>query len=55
VVAQGSSHCARSADLARLLSGIAAAKHVTEVPEAAAWFTHISESRGIEHLTVACT
>jgi hypothetical protein len=25
------------------------------VPEAAAWFTHISESRGIEHLTVTCT
>ncbi len=30
-----------------------AARHVTEVPEAAAWFTHIGESRGIEHLTVA--
>ena len=28
------------------------AAHVTEVPEAAAWFTHISESRGIEHLAV---
>jgi hypothetical protein len=29
------------------------AKHVTEVPQAAAWFAHIGESRGIEHLTVA--
>jgi Antibiotic biosynthesis monooxygenase len=29
-----------------------AATHVTEVPEAAAWFTHIAESRGIEHLKV---
>jgi hypothetical protein len=29
-----------------------AARHVTEVPEAASWFTHISESRGIEHLSV---
>jgi hypothetical protein len=29
------------------------AEHAAEVPEAAAWFTHISESRGIEHLTVA--
>jgi hypothetical protein len=28
------------------------AAHVTEVPEAAAWFTHIDESRGIEHLEV---
>ena len=28
------------------------AAHVTEVPEAAAWFTHIGQSRGIEHLTV---
>lgn len=28
------------------------AKHVTEVPEAAAWFAHIDESRGIEHLEV---
>jgi hypothetical protein len=28
------------------------AAHVTEVPEAAAWFTHIDESRGIEHLRV---
>lgn len=23
--------------------------HATEVPEAAAWFTHIDQSRGIEH------
>src|SRR5262249_1179635 len=30
-----------------------AAGHVTEVPEAAAWFAHIGDSRGIEHLTVA--
>jgi hypothetical protein len=29
-----------------------AATHVTEVPEVAAWFTHIDESRGIEHLKV---
>ena len=29
-----------------------AAVHVTEVPEAAAWFTHIDQSRGIEHLEV---
>jgi hypothetical protein len=29
-----------------------AARHVTEVPEAADWFTHSSESRGIEHLSV---
>ena len=29
------------------------AEHATEVPEATAWFTHISESHGIEHLTVA--
>jgi len=29
-----------------------AAKHATEVPEAAAWFAHIDESRGIEHLEV---
>ena len=28
------------------------AAHVTEVPEAAAWFTYIDESRGIEHLDV---
>jgi len=28
------------------------AAHMTEVPEAAAWFTHIEESRGIEHLQV---
>lgn len=28
------------------------AAHATEVPEAAAWFTHIDESRGIEHLQV---
>ena len=31
------------------------AAHVTEVPEAAAWFTHIEESRGIEHLQVLTT
>ncbi len=30
-----------------------AAEHAADVPEAAAWFAHISESRGIEHLTVA--
>lgn len=29
-----------------------AARHVTEVPEATDWFTHISESHGIEHLSV---
>ena len=29
-----------------------AAAHVTEIPEAAAWFTHIDQSRGIEHLEV---
>lgn len=28
------------------------AKHIAEVPEAAAWFGHIAESRGIEHLAV---
>lgn len=28
------------------------AQHVTEIPEAAAWFTHIDQSHGIEHLTV---
>ena len=28
------------------------AGHVTEVPEAAAWFSHIGESSGIEHLAV---
>jgi hypothetical protein len=28
------------------------AAHVTEIPEAAAWFTHISQSHGIEHLPV---
>jgi hypothetical protein len=28
------------------------AGHVTEVPEAVAWFGHIGEARGIEHLTV---
>jgi hypothetical protein len=31
------------------------AAHVTEVPEAAAWFTHIDESRGTEHLQVLTT
>jgi hypothetical protein len=29
-----------------------AAAHVTEVPEAAAWFSHIDQARGIEHLEV---
>jgi hypothetical protein len=29
-----------------------AAKHAAEVPEAVAWFAHIDESRGIEHLQV---
>ena len=29
-----------------------AAAHAADVPEAAAWFSHISESCGIEHLTV---
>jgi hypothetical protein len=29
-----------------------AAKHAAGVPEAAAWFAHIDESRGIEHLKV---
>jgi hypothetical protein len=29
-----------------------AANHAAEVPEAAAWFAHIDESRGIEHLEV---
>ena len=28
------------------------ARHVTEVPEAVAWFGHISESHGIEHLAI---
>ena len=28
------------------------AAHASEVPEAAAWFGHIAELRGIEHLTV---
>lgn len=28
------------------------ARHVTEVPEAVAWFGHIGEAHGIEHLTV---
>jgi hypothetical protein len=28
------------------------AKHATQVPKAAAWFGHIGESRGIEHLAV---
>jgi hypothetical protein len=31
------------------------AEHATEVPEAAAWFGHIHESRGIEHLEVLRT
>jgi len=29
-----------------------AAARVTEVPEAAAWFTHIDQTRGIEHVEV---
>lgn len=29
-----------------------AAAHVTEVPEAAAWFAHIDASLGLEHLEV---
>jgi hypothetical protein len=32
-----------------------AAEHVGEVPEAVAWFAHIAESHGIEHLTVRAT
>jgi antibiotic biosynthesis monooxygenase len=28
------------------------AQHVTEVPEAVAWFSHIEQSYGVEHLTV---
>jgi hypothetical protein len=28
------------------------ARHVGEVPEAMAWFSHIDQSKGIEHLTV---
>ena len=28
------------------------ARHATEVPEAVAWFGHIGEARGIEHLAV---
>ena len=28
------------------------ARHVTEIPEAVAWFGHISESHGIEHLAI---
>ncbi len=31
------------------------AKHVTEVPDAVAWFSHIDESRGIEHVEVVMT
>jgi hypothetical protein len=30
-----------------------AAKHVNDVPAAKAWFRHIAESRGLEHLEVA--
>jgi hypothetical protein len=26
-----------------------------EIPDAAAWFTHIAQSRGIEHLAVRAT
>ena len=29
-----------------------AAAHVTDVPEAAAWFAHIDQSRGLEHVEV---
>ncbi len=28
------------------------ARHVTAVPEAVAWFGHIGEARGIEHLAI---
>jgi hypothetical protein len=28
------------------------ARHVTEVPEAVAWFGHIGEARGIEYLAI---
>jgi hypothetical protein len=31
------------------------AEHVTEIPEAVAWFAHIDESRGIEHIEVLTT
>jgi hypothetical protein len=31
----------------------AAAEHVADVPEAKAWFRHIAESHGLEHLEVA--
>jgi hypothetical protein len=30
-----------------------AARHVNDVPEAKAWFRHIAESHGLEHLDVA--
>jgi hypothetical protein len=31
------------------------AEHVTEIPEAVAWFAHIDKSQGIEHLEVLAT
>jgi hypothetical protein len=31
------------------------AKHVTEIPEAVAWFSHIDKPLGIEHLKVLAT
>jgi hypothetical protein len=31
------------------------AEHVTEIPEAAAWFARVDESRGIEHIEVLTT
>jgi hypothetical protein len=31
------------------------AAHVGEIPEAVAWFAHIDQSRGIEHLEVLTT
>jgi hypothetical protein len=30
-----------------------AAKHVNDVPEAKAWFRHIAESQGLQHVDVA--
>lgn len=30
-----------------------AARHVDEVPEAKAWFRHIAQSHGLEHLDIA--
>jgi hypothetical protein len=31
----------------------AAAEHVADVPEAKAWFRHIAQSHGVQHLDVA--